>query len=129
MPVLGGTDNHTHEKKVIIPHTWAISGDVKAASGDTDFLLPFYVTSPTGQVVKLRGGRAKINSGTSVDVAINVNDAVVITSQTVVVGGTTLVDPNYTFTAGAIMRVNPIVAAPVGSPKNLNITLFLEYTF
>jgi hypothetical protein len=114
--------------KFVIPHTFAVQGEIKVPVGDTDFIPPFYVKAPTGQTVKLVSARYKINSGTSVTAKIQVNgsDATGFTSMSV---GTTVgeTDPtDITLSNNDVIAL--VVTAVSGTPKNMSFTIFLEYS-
>lgn len=122
------TADITINKTVRVAHTWAISGEIKVPSGDTDFICPMIVKLPTGQTGKLVSCRYKINSGTSVTIKITKNgtDATGFTSMSV---GTTVAetDPTDVTLADNDVLV-PVVTAVSGTPKNMSFTIFIDYT-
>lgn len=112
-----------------IPHTWAIYGAVAVPSGDTDFILPFFVPVPSGQGVVVVGARHKINSGTSVTATVNKNGSAItgLSALSITTTATT-----STATAGNVCADGDalalVVSAVSGSPKNMTFTLYLKYT-
>jgi len=121
-------DDHTHS--VVIPHTYAIPGEIKVPSGDTDYILPFFVSVPTGQTVKIIKAMHRINSGTSATVKLQKNGTTDITGFTSISVTTTTgtTDPADQTLANNDM-VQLIVTAVDGTPKNMTFTIFVEYTF
>jgi len=113
----------------LFPHTFAVTGEIKVPSGDAEYIPGFYVPAPTGQTVRIMGARARINSGTSVTYKLQLNDVDVPGSLglTAVPAGatTTLATP---LAVGNEGRVNVVVTAVAGIPKNLSITVYLEYS-
>ena len=113
-----------------IPHTWAVSGEVKVASGDTDFVLPFYVPVPAGQTVRLVGVRARINNGASASATFKMQrDGADITGYTGIVASNT--SPSVTADGGLFTDSQTfalVITAVTGTPRNLTVTAFLDYT-
>jgi hypothetical protein len=112
---------------VIVPHTFAIAGEIKVPSGDTDFIPPFFVKVPAGQSMKLCSCRYKINSGTSVTAKLTINgsDATGFTSMSVT-GTAAETDPtDITLADNDLIAL--VVTAVSGTPKNMSFTLFLSY--
>jgi len=111
-----------------ISHTYAITGEIKVPSGDTDFVIPFFVSLASGQTAKLVKARHKINSGTSVTCKLQKNDvdATGFTgiSVTTAVGNTDPAD----ITLADNDKLSLIVTAVAGTPKNMSFTIFLELT-
>jgi hypothetical protein len=117
-----------HNHIAVIPHTFTISGEIKVPSGDTDFICPFYVNIPSGKTVKLLGLRRSINSGTSATIKLQRNgvDATGFTSLSTTTTATSTTPTSITLADND--RINLVVTAVSGTPKNLSVTLFLEYT-
>ncbi len=117
------------KRTVRIGHTWAISGEIAVASGDDDFIIPFFVPVPAGQTVKAVAARYVINSGTNCNVKIQKN-GVDLTGFTNITATTTAAS---TDPADQTLANNDKLALVVnsvsGTPKNLSFTLFLEYEF
>lgn len=129
---LYATATHTHTsspvtKTVRIPHTFTISGEVKVASGDDNYIPPFFVPVPAGQAVKVVALRHRINSGTSATVLLMRNGSSLspFTSTVTTTTGTT--DPaDVTLADGDSLAL--VVNAVSGTPKNLTCTVYLDYT-
>ena len=111
-----------------IGHTWAISGEIKVASGDTDFLIPFFVSLASGQTAKIVKARHVINSGTSATVKVQKNGADVTGFTGIVVGTTAGNTDPADVTIADDDKLALVVTAVNGTPKNMTFTLFLEYT-
>jgi hypothetical protein len=117
-----------YTKKVQVSHSYLISGDIAVASGDTQYLNPFFVSVAPGTTVKLAKVRFRINSGTSVGLKIQVNG----------VDATGFNDISVTTTAGMVDAADvtlmdgdllaPVVTSVTGTPKNMTLTIVLEYT-
>lgn len=107
-------------------HTWAIGGEIKVPSGDTDFIPPMFAMKRTNETVKLTKCRYKINSGTSVTAKLTQNGSDVSGFTGISVGttaGTT--DPaDVTLADGDAIAL--VVTAVSGTPKNLSFTIVLE---
>lgn len=116
------------KKTIRVPHTFTISGEVKVASGDTSYVPPFFVPVPAGQTVHIAAWRTRINSGTSATFSLRKNGGDLTTGQTVT---TTTADngpgaPGYSLANGD--RVELVVTSVSGTPKNMSVTLYLDYT-
>jgi len=109
-------------------HTWAIPGPIAVASGDTDFIVPFFVSfDATTQAVKLASARHRINSGTSATVKLQKNGADVTGFTAISVTPTsTTTDPTDVSLADGD-RIALVVTAVSGSPINMTFTVFLQY--
>ena len=116
------------DKVYRIGHTYAISGEIKVPSGQTDFIIPFFVSFATGQTAKLVKARHIINDGTSVTCKLQKNGSDVTgftsISVTTTVGST---DPTDV-TLADDDKLALVVTAVSGTPKNMSFTLFLELT-
>jgi len=125
----GGTDKDViAEKTFRIPHTWAISGEISVPSGDTDFIIPFFVSLPAGQTAALVKARHRINSGTSATVKLQKNglDVTGFTGISVTTTDSTT-DPTDVAIADDD-DIALIVTGVSGTPTNLTFTIFIEYT-
>lgn len=108
--------------------TWAIGGEIKVPSGDTDFIPPAFVTRATDETLTLTRLRAQINSGTSVTLSATRNgtpitgyeDLSVTSSADDIGSGTEEFDNNDVF--------GIVVTAVSGTPKNLTVTAVFERT-
>lgn len=123
---------HVHDltKVVRIPHTFTITGEVKVASGDTSFIPPFFVPVPVGQTAVLVGVRSVIKSGTSVTFDVLRDGFTVSTGWSGIVAATAPSDFAGTptgWTDGQYLSM--VVTAVSGTPKNLSVTVYVDYTF
>lgn len=129
---VNGTDYNTQwatlTKTIRQGHTWAISGEVKVPSGDTNFLMPFFVSLASGQTAKIVSAKHKINSGTSVTVKVQKDDVDVtgFTGISVTTTATTTNPADVSLADGDKLAL--VVTAVNGTPKNMSFTLFLEHT-
>ena len=111
-----------------VGHTYAISGEIKVPVGQTDFLVPFFVSLAGGQTAKLVKARHKLNTGTSVTCKLQKND-VDITGFTAISVTTTAADTDPTdVTLADNDKISIIVTAVAGTPQNMSFTLFIEVT-
>lgn len=110
-----------------IPHTWHIPGEVKVASGDTDYVPGFTVNNGLdGQVSRIVHWESRINSGTSATVEVRRNGAAVAGPFTI---GTSLsgnVISPVTLTSSDILTL--VVTGVSATPKNLFFSLTIDYT-
>ncbi len=111
-----------------IGHTYGISGEIKVPAGQTDFLVPFFVSLVGGQTLKLVKARHRINTGTSVTCKLQKND-VDITGFTAISVTTTNTDTDPTdVTLADNDKIALVVTAVAGTPQNMSFTLFIEVT-
>lgn len=115
---------------VRIPHTFTISGDVMVPSGDNFYVPPMYVAAPAGQTARLKGARAAINSGTSA--SWQLRRVTPGGTSTVALGPVTTGTARTTTAADGPLTnedaLNIEVTAISGAPKNLSVTVFIDYT-
>jgi hypothetical protein len=120
--------NITFPAKVYrIGHTYAISGEIKVPSGDTDFIMPFPVSFATGQTASLIKARHSINSGTSVTAKLQKNGGD-ITGYIGITVNTTPSDTTQTESLSDNDELALVVTAVSGTPTNMSFTLFIEMT-
>lgn len=115
--------------KLIVPHTFTVAGPVNTPNGQIDYLVPFFVKVPSTQTVKLISARHRINSGTSATVKVQINgsDAAGFTGMVI---GTTAGDTDPAdITLSNNDIVSLVVTATSGSPQNMSVSLFFEYTW
>lgn len=125
---LDGKAAATHEHTFRIPHTWAISGEIAVPSGDTDYIIPFFVSLASGQTAELVKARHRINSGTSVTAKLQKNGGD-ITGFTGISVTTTPTDTDPTdVTLSNNDMIALVVTAVAGTPQNMTFTIFIEYT-
>jgi hypothetical protein len=110
-----------------IPHTWGISGPVAVASGDTDYILPFFIPVKSGTTVRIIGAKYRINSGTSVTAKLQLDgvDATGFTGISITTTAASTTPTAVTVTDGQMLAL--VVTAVSGSPKNMTFTVFIEY--
>ncbi len=109
-------------------HTWAVSGEIKVASGQTDFLLPFFVSLAAGQTAKIVKARYVINGGTNCNVKVQKNGSDV-TGFTGIVVTTTAAETDPADVAVVDNdKLALVVNSVSGAPTNLTFTLFIENT-
>lgn len=108
-------------------HTYIIGGDIKVASGNTDYIPPFFISEPSGQVVTLIKCRYRINAGTSVTFKLQRNLAD-ITGFTSMSATTTTAETTPTAVGLADNdAIAPVVTAVSGTPQNMTVGIFLNY--
>lgn len=109
-------------------HTYAIVGEVKVPAGDTDFIVPFFVSLVAGQLGFLVKARYKLNSGTSVTCKLQINDG----DATGFTGITVTTTAGQTDPANVALADNDKIALVVtgvaGTPTHLSFTIFIEMT-
>jgi hypothetical protein len=112
---------------VVIPHTFAVGGDIVVPSGDTDYIPPFFVNVPSGKLVNLVSCRHRINSGTSATVKVQRNgvDVTGFTGISVTTTATTTNPADIAIANNDMIAI--VVTAISGTPRSLSFTLFLEY--
>ena len=115
--------------KLIIPHTFTVGGPVNVQSGQVDYILPFFVKVPSTQTVKLISARHRINSGTSATSKVQVNgsDATGFTGMSVTTSSTDTDPADITLSNNDVVSL--VVTAVSGSPQNMSVTVFFEYTW
>lgn len=118
---------HAREAAHRTCHTFVVSGEVLVPSGDLDFLNPIFAPVAPGRTCKLVAARHKINSGTSATVKLQINgvDVAGFSSMSVTTTATTT-DPTDIMLADGD-RINLVVTAVSGAPKNLSFSLYLEH--
>jgi hypothetical protein len=117
------------EKRTIrLPYTWALSGELRVASGDTDFINPMFISLGTGQTAKLVKCTYKINSGTSATAKIQKND-IDITEYTNINITTAVNSSEADIPLSDGDKISLVITSVTGTPKNLSFTIFIEYNF
>jgi hypothetical protein len=108
--------------------TYAIAGEIKVPVGQTDFLVPFFVSLAGGQTADLVKVRHQIQAGTSVTCKLQKN-GVDITGFTAISVTTTAASVDPTDVALAEDdEIALIVTAVAGTPQNMTFTIFIEHT-
>lgn len=115
---------------VRLPHTWHVPGEVKVASGDTDYILPFSINflPATVRVVHVEYG---LNSGSSATVMLrrrNTGNGITDIFNSAIGPGISgaAITP---FTLNNSDRLEIVVTAVSGTPRNLWYTVTLDFTF
>lgn len=115
--------------KLVVPHTYTIAGSVLVAVGQVDYINPFFVKVPASQTVKLVAARYVIASGGNATFKVQIN-GVDATGFTGMVAGTTDAETNPADVSLADnSKVALVITGVAGSPQNLSVTLFFEYTW
>jgi len=111
-----------------IPHTWAISAEIKVPVGQTDFIVPMFVSLAAGQTASLVKARHQIQSGTSVTADLEINGV----GATGFTGMSITTTPTDTDPSDIVLSNNDEVAVVVtavsGTPQNMTVTIFIEVT-
>jgi hypothetical protein len=115
--------------KIVVPHTFVIGGPVNVQSGQIDYINPFFVRVPSTQTVKLISARHRINSGTSVTCKLQNNgvDIAGFTGMSVITTAADTDPADVTLFNNDLISL--VVTATTGSPQNMSMTVFLEYTW
>lgn len=119
---------------IIISHSFLVGGSIAIPSGDTDYIPPVFIPVPAGRTAKLRACRHRINSGTSVTAKLQIApgaggafaDATGFTGMSITTAATTTDPTDITLTDNDVIML--VVTAISGSPKNLSMSLYVEYT-
>jgi hypothetical protein len=104
-------------------HSFAISGDINVASGDTDFINSFFVNLIDGQTARIIGYKCKVNSGSCV-IDVKQNGAVVINDVSVSTTASSNLLQDIDLATGDEIT---IAVVSTSSAKNLSFTIFVEY--
>lgn len=111
-----------------IPHTWAIAGEISVPVGQTDFIVPMFVSLAAGQTASLVKARHQIQAGTSVTLDVEVNGV----GATGFTGISVTTTPTDTDPSDVVLSNNDeisiVVSAVSGTPQNMSFTIFIEVT-
>lgn len=115
-------------KTLRVAHTFTLPGPIAVASGDTDYIPGFFVSVPATQTVALVAARYRINGGTSCqfDIEVNGSDATGFASLTATTTAATTDPANVALADNDYVTIT--IDSVTGSPTNLSVTLWLEYT-
>jgi len=116
------------KKSVRIGHTYAIPGEIKIASGSTDFICGFRISLPNGQSATLSTVAFKLFDGTAtLKLQKNGTDITGLTtlSVTSTLSTTTLSTP-ITLADGDV--INAVVVSVSGTPHCLEIDIYEDKT-
>lgn len=124
----GAVTVNAAEKVHRLGHTWAVPGEIAVPSGDTDYIVPFFVSLATGQTAALVKARYRINSGTSVTCKLQKNGVDVTGYTGISVTGTTAETDAADVSLADNDLLALVVTAVAGTPKNMTVTVFIEHT-
>lgn len=115
------------KKRFVFPHTFTLGGSIvpPTASGDY-FVPPFYLPNTPGQTARLVGTRGVVWHGAA-DSTVSYD---ILNNSTVVHSGTltkVAAGSNATADLTAAGTVQLVVKGVVGDPKNVTLTVFVEY--
>jgi len=110
-----------------IGHTYAITGEIQVPVGDTNFIIPFFVSLATGQTASIVKARHSINGGTSATVKLQKNGGD-ITGYTGITVNTTPSDTTQAESLSDNDEIALVVTAVSATPVNMNFTIFIEYS-
>lgn len=113
-------------KTVRIPHTFTISGEVKVPVGDVSYIPPFFVPVPVGQTAKVASIRHRINSGTSVSVSLRKSSVQIAAITVTTTSTSSSITGTDTLTNNDDLSL--LVTAVSGTPKNMTVSVYLDYT-
>jgi len=113
---------HTHARTE--PTHYIICDEVKVASGDTDYLPPFFVFVPSGSLT-LKSIRYRINSGTSATFKLTKNGSD-ITNYTSLSCTTTAATTTQDESLADNDVIAVVVTAVSGTPKNMSVSFRFE---
>lgn len=110
-------------------HTWHVPGEVKVASGDTDFVLPTIVAIPAFQSAVLAKVWHAISGGTSATFKVQQGGADV-TGLTGLVATTSMASatPSAPAAFADAQSLAPVATAVSGTPKNLRVHMAVDYS-
>lgn len=114
--------------EVTLDKQWIVAGTINVAAADVDYIAPAYITIPDGYSAVITTVRARINSGTNVNIAIAKNGStlsglgsVTVTTSGVVVSGLSLAVLDADLLA-------PVVNSTSGSPQNMTVMVSYKLT-
>lgn len=113
-----------------IPHTWAIPGLICVPSGEYDYIVPFFVSLPTGQTAKLAKARYVIHgagASPSATVKLQKNGADItgFTSVSVTTTAASTDPADVDLADNDLLAL--VVTAVSGTPWNLTFTILIDY--
>lgn len=113
---------------ITLDKQWAIAGPINVAAAEVDFISPAYVTVPSGYTAAITAVRARINSGTNVQLHVTRNGATIsaIGTVTVTTAGTSATGLNVTVTDGDLIAL--VVDSTSGAPQNMTFMFTYKLT-
>lgn len=116
------------DKVLRIGHTYTIGGTVSVASTDVDYINPFFVSLANGQTASIGKVRGGVQLGTNATVKLQKNSSDMAGFTGIVL----TTDPASTTAAAVSLadddKIAMVVTATSGTPKNLSLTIFVDYT-
>jgi hypothetical protein len=105
-----------------------VPGEIKVPSGNTDYIVPFFVRVPDGQTAALAWARYRINGGTSATVKLQKNgvDATGFTAISVTTTSASTDPADVALADGDLLAL--VVTAVSGTPMNLTFSAAIRYT-
>ena len=128
----------TSEWAMAVERAWALQGEIKVPSGDTDFIPPIFLYVPANQTFTLKFVQYGINGGTSATFKVKqktvsagsyTDVATGIVADTTPNGNKTDFSSNNSLAGGStgtMFMVAIEVTSVSGTPKNLSVTLNYE---
>ena len=107
---------------------WIIAGTINVAAADVDYIGPAYIPVPTGHSVTITTLRARINSGTNVNLRMTRNGTNLpgLTNLTVTPAGISVTGLSLTLTDGDLIA--PVVNSTSGGPQNMTVMISYKIT-
>jgi hypothetical protein len=108
---------------ITLDKQWAIAGPINVAAAEVDYISPAYITVPSGYTAAITAVRARINSGTNVQLHVTRNGATVgaIGTVTATTAGASSTGLNIALTDGDL--VAPVVDSTSGAPQNMTFMI------
>lgn len=131
------TENLTNADTITVERVWAIAGEIKVPSGDTDYIVPIPIWVAAGKSVTLNFVEMLINSGTSATFKVKQKTTAAESYTDVATGlvadttpsNKTALSSNNVLSggeSGTMFLVTIEVTAVSGTPKNLSV--MINYT-
>lgn len=109
-------------------HTWSIQGQINIAIGNLDYIPPLFVSTATGQTVKIVKAKHRLLSGGPATVKLQRNGVDLPGFTAILVTNVANVsDPaDQTLAEGDELAL--VVTGVAGAPQNLSFTIVLEHS-
>lgn len=107
---------------------WLVAGPINVAAGDVDYIAPAYVVVPAGHTAIITAVRARISSGTNVNMRVTQNGSTIgsLSSITVTPAGVSLTGLSIPVADADLLA--PVVNSTSGGPQNLTFMLSYKIT-
>jgi hypothetical protein len=114
--------------EVDLDKEWVIAGPINVAALDVDYIVPAYLGIPSGYTAAITTVRARINSGTNVNLKITQNGSTLagLGSLVVVPAGVTVTGLSLAVSDGDLIA--PVVNSTSGSPQNMTVMVGYKTT-